>query len=53
MPAAADSEDRRQVIRIRDVSPDVQVVDISQVGRDWDSQRTVWGAGHPKDCPGK
>ena len=53
LPAAVGSEDRRQVIRIRDVSPDVQIVDISQVGRDWDSRRTVWGAGHPTDCPGK
>ena len=32
----AGSEDSRQVIRIRDVSPDVQIVDISQVGRDQD-----------------
>ena len=53
LPAAAGSEDRRQVIRIRDMSPDVQIVDISQVGRDWDSRRTVWGVGYPKDCPGK
>ena len=45
LPAAAGMGDRRQVIRIRDVSPDVQIVDISQVGRDW-------GAGHPKDIPG-
>ena len=37
LPATTDSGDRRQVIRIRDVSPDVQIVDISQVGRDWDS----------------
>ena len=35
------------------MSPDVQIVDISQVGRDWDSRRTVWGAGHPKDGTGK
>ena len=53
MPAAAGSRNRRQVIRIRDVAPDVQIVDISQVGRDWGSRRTVWGAEHPKDCPGK
>ena len=37
LPPAAGSEDSRQVVRIRDVSPDVQIVDISQVGRDWDS----------------
>ena len=53
LPAVAGSDDHRQVIRIRDVFPDVQIVDISQVGRDWDSRWTVWGAGHPKDCPGK
>ena len=53
LPVSAGSRYRRQVIRIRDVSPDVQIVDISQVGRDWDSQRTVWGAGHPKDSTSK
>ena len=42
-----------RLTRIHDVSPDVQIVDISQVGRDWDSRRTVWIAGHPKDWPGK
>ena len=47
------SGDRRQVIRIRDVSPDVQIVDISQVGLDWDSRRTVRVAGHPKDSTSK
>ena len=44
LPPTAGSEDSRQVIRIRDVSPDVQIVDVSQVGREWDSRRTVWGA---------
>ena len=53
LPPAAGSEDSRQVVRIRDVSPDVQIVDISQVGRDWDSRRTVWGAGHPRFESGK
>ena len=52
LPAAAGAEDRRQVIRIRDVSPDVPIVDLSQVGQDWDIRRTVWGARHPKDIPG-
>ena len=37
LPTAVGSGYRRQVIQIRDVSPDVQIVDISQVGRDWDS----------------
>ena len=31
LPAATGVEDRRQVMRIRDVSPDVQIVDPSQV----------------------
>ena len=35
------------------MSPGVQIVDISQVSRDWDSRRTVWGVGHPKDGSGK
>ena len=39
LPAAAGTEDRRQVIRVCDVSPDVQIVDPSQVGRDWDTRR--------------
>ena len=52
LPAAAGSRDRRQVIRIRDLSPDVHIVDISQVGRVWDSRRSVC-AGHPQDSPGK
>ena len=47
------SHDKRQVIRIRDVSPDVQVVDASQVGRAWDSQRTVSSVASGKRMPGK
>ena len=41
LPPEAVSDDRRQVIQIRDRSPDVQIVDISQVGRAWDSRHTV------------
>ena len=52
LPAAAGSRDRRQVIRTRDLSPDVQIMDISQVGRDWNSRRSVC-VGHPKDSPEK
>ena len=52
LPAAAGARDRRQVIRIRDVSPDVKIVDLAQVGRDWDTRRTVWGARQPKEVPG-
>ena len=51
LPAVAGTGDRRQVIRIRDVSPDAQIVNISQVGWAWDSRRAVWSAGHPKDIP--
>ena len=47
----AGSEDSRQVVRIRDIPPDVQIVDISQVGRDWDSRRTVSRSGSGKRMP--
>ena len=47
------SHDKRQVIWMRDVSPDVQIVDASQVGRAWDSQRTVSSAASGKRMPGK
>ena len=53
LPPTACSEDSRQVVRISDVSRDVQIVDVSQVGREWDSRRTVWGAGHPRFESGK
>ena len=52
LPAATGAEDWRQVIRFRDVSPDVQFVDISQFSRDWDTGWKVWHARHPKDIPG-
>ena len=45
------SNDKRQVIRMCDVSPDVQIVDISQVGRAWDSRRTVSKGGSGKQIP--
>ena len=45
------SNDKRQVIRIRDVSPVVQIVDISQVGQAWDSRRTVSKGGSGKRMP--
>ena len=41
LPPESVSHEKRQVIRIRDVSPDVQIVDVSQVGRAWDSRLTV------------
>ena len=52
LPAAACVGDRRQVIRIRVVPPDVQIVDLSQVDRTCDTRRAVWGAKHPMDIPG-
>ena len=41
LPPESVSHDKRQVIRICDISPDVQIVDVSQVGWAWDSRRTV------------
>ena len=38
LPLESVAHDKRQVIRIRDDSPDVLLVDNSQVGRAWDSQ---------------
>ena len=51
LPPVVGSEDSRQVIRIRDISPDVQTVDISQVGWAWDSRRTVSKGGSGKQMP--
>ena len=51
LPPVAGSEDSRRVIRIRDISADVQIVDISQVGRAWDSRRTVSKGGSGKRMP--
>ena len=51
LPPETVSNDKRQVFRIHDVSPDVQIVDISQVGRAWDSRRTVSKGGSGKQMP--
>ena len=51
LPPETVSNDKRQVIRILDVSPDVQIVDISQVSRAWDSGRTVTKGGSGKKKP--
>ena len=51
LPPETASNDKRHVIRIRDVSPDVQIVDISQVGRAWDSRRTVSKGGLGRRIP--
>ena len=51
LPPESVSNDKRQVIRKRDVSPDVQIVDISQVCRAWDSRRTVSQGGSGKQMP--
>ena len=53
LPIESVSHDKRQVFRIRDVSPDVQIVDASQVGRAWDSQRPVVSVASGKRMPGK
>ena len=53
LPSESVSHDKRQVIRIRDVSPDVLIVDVSQVGRAWDSRRTVSSGVSGKRMPGK
>ena len=51
-PRFADPEDRRRVIRIRDVPPEVQVVSFAQDHQVCDSRWAVWGAEHPTDIPG-
>ena len=51
LPPESVSNDKRQVIRIRDVSPDVQIVDVSPVGQAWDSRRTVSRGGSGKRMP--
>ena len=48
LPPETVSNDKRQIIQIRDVSPDVQIVDIYQFGRAWDSRRTVSKGGSGK-----
>ena len=51
LPPETVSNDKIQVIRIHNVSPDVQIVDISQVGWAWDSRRTVSKGGSGKRMP--
>ena len=51
LPPESVSHDKRQVIRIRDASPDVQIVDISQVGPAWDSRQTVSSGDSGKRMP--
>ena len=46
LPPESVSHDNR-----RDVSPDVQIVDVSQVGRAWDSRRTVSSGDSGKRMP--
>ena len=53
LPLEYVAHDKRQVIRIHDVSPDVLLVDDSQVGRAWDSQRPVVRVASGKCMPGK
>ena len=51
LPPESVLSDQRQVIRIREVSPDVQIVDVSQVGQAWDSRPTVSRGGLGKRMP--
>ena len=51
-PTAVRTEDRRQVIRIRDVPLDVQVVGLSQDDQICDTRLAVWGGEQPPDIPG-
>ena len=53
LPLESVEHDKRQVIRIRDVSPDVLIVDDSQVGRAWDSQRPAVCVSSGKRMAGK
>ena len=53
LPIESVSHDKRQVIRIRDVSQDVQIVDASQVGRAWNSRSPVSSVASGKRMPGK
>ena len=52
LPVATCAGEWRQVIRIRDVPPDVQIVDLTPVARGSDTRRAVWGTKHPMDIPG-
>ena len=45
LPTAVRAEDRWQVIWIRDVPPEVHVVNLSQDDRICDTRLAVWGAG--------
>ena len=53
LPLESVVNDKRQVIRIRDVSPDVLLMDDSQVGRAGDSHRPVRRVASGKRMPGK
>ena len=53
LPLESVVNDKRQVIRIRDVSPDILLVDDSQVGRAGDSHRPVMRVASVKRMQGK
>ena len=53
LPLESVAHDKRQVIRIHDVSPDVLIVDDSQVGWAWDSQRPAVHVASGKRMPGE
>ena len=52
LPTDVRAENRRQVIRIRDVPPEVQVVNLSQDDQICDTRLAMWGAGPPPVVPG-
>ena len=52
LPTAVTAEDRRQVIRIRDVQPEVQVVGLSPNEQTCDTRLAVWRTEHWPKIPG-
>ena len=52
LPPAVSEEDRRQIIRIFDVPPEVQVLDLSQDDQICDTRLAVWRTGSPPGVPG-
>ena len=52
LPTDVRAEDRRQVIRMCDVPPEVQVMNLSQDDQICDTRLAVWGEGPLPDVPG-
>ena len=51
LPITMFARDQRQVIQIRDVPQEVQIVDLTPVAQFSDTRRAVWGAKHLMDIP--